>query len=108
MIKKNSGNNPSSGTTLYHEGTEKILRNDSECSFTLTDDEDRENADYNNGKRGGNGTASRGHILHHKRQGSSKGRAITARDSRINQDILGVQKINDKPMNQSELLKVPF
>jgi hypothetical protein len=57
MIKKNSGNNPSSGTTLYHKGTDKILRNDSECSFTLTDDEDRENADYNNSKRGGNGMA---------------------------------------------------
>ena len=50
MIKKNSGHNPSSSTTLYHKGTpgDKIMRNDSECSFTLTDDEDRENAEYNN------------------------------------------------------------
>jgi hypothetical protein len=92
MIKKNSVNNPHSSTTLYHKGTssDKIMRNDSECSFTLTDDEDRENADYNNGKKGPN--SIRGHNLNHKRQ-NSKGRA-TARDPRMNHDINEVQKIN--------------
>jgi hypothetical protein len=46
------------------------MKNDSECSFTLTDDEDRENADFN-GKKGG---------VKAKKNGSSKGRSATGRD----------------------------
>ena len=48
MIKRNSGAN----NTLFQQHqmqgqrSEKTLgKNDSECSFTLTDDEDRENYD---------------------------------------------------------------
>lgn len=46
------------------------MKNDSECSFTLTDDEDRENADMN-GKKGG---------LKAKKNGSDKRRSVTGRD----------------------------
>ena len=46
------------------------MKNDSECSFTLTDDEDRENAEINGKKVGAKV----------KKNGSSKGRSITGRD----------------------------
>lgn len=100
MIKKNT---PS---TIYqqHQSNsqqQRVMKNDSECSFTLTDDEDRENADYN-GKKVGTKA---------KKNGSSKGRSITGRDQLLNRDILGSHySMNDNRMTESELIvgKVPF
>ena len=77
------------------------MKNDSECSFTLTDDEDRENADFN-GKKAGPKV---------KKNGSSKGRSITGREQLMNRDILGTHfSMNDNRMTESELIvgKAPF
>lgn len=53
MIKRNTHHH---GHASPHKGGNKsdrmtMQRNESECSFTLTDDEDRENNDLNGGSR---------------------------------------------------------
>ena len=83
------------------------MKNDSECSFTLTDDEDRENADLNS-KKGVHKPKKNG-VASTKARNATTGRG---NNTQLNRDILGVHfsSMNDKKMTESELDigKVPF
>lgn len=83
------------------------MKNDSECSFTLTDDEDRENADLNS-KKGVHKSKKNG-VASSKARNATTGRG---NNTQLNRDILGVHfsSMNDKKMTESELDigKVPF